>query len=40
MGLRKFRFGWTSFSLKFRGYGVLGDMMGGFVSFLLCNDYL
>ena len=40
VGLRKFRFGWTSFSLKFRGYGVLGDMMGGFVSFLLCDDYL
>ena len=34
-----FRFGWTSFSFDFRGYGVLGDMMGGYVSFLLCDDF-
>ena len=37
---RRVLFGWTSFSFDFRGHGVLGDMIGSFVSFLLHGNYL
>ena len=40
MGFKISGLGGLSFSLAFRGYGVLGDMMGSLARFMLCDDYL